>query len=276
MYKLLKFQFRRLFLRSSLYVCLGVIAVPVLFSFYGIASSTLSNIQGADYSMFMIIRQMISVANLTTLVVIFTSIYGCEDSARGTIKTIYSLGYPRYKIFLSKFIASSTAAIMMYGIVLLFSIICGLLFAKPVGSGNIISDFLGYGTEEPDVVLFCLQQCFIILGAHAFYFMMSELSRKTGISIVLGIFAPGLISSAFGVAVMIAVGVIDDQKFSETAQNIFFTFSQYWLPTTLSSLTQLFTGTTSVNLWISILVNIGYVILFGGLSMLITYKKQIK
>ena len=92
MYKLLKFQFRRLFLRSSLYVCLGVIAVPVLFSFYGIASSTLSNIQGADYSMFMIIRQMISVANLTTLVVIFTSIYGCEDSARGTIKTIYSLG----------------------------------------------------------------------------------------------------------------------------------------------------------------------------------------
>ena len=173
MYKLLKFEFRRLFLRVSLYICLGVIAVPVLSMFYITGSDYFSKDYNYQITLFGVLQNMIRVANLTTLSVVFTSIFGCEDKARGTIKTIYSLGFPRFKLFLSKFLASAT----------------------------------GEAQEEPNIILFIIQQFFVIMGAHAFYYMISELIGKTGLAIVLSIFGPGLVSSFFGIITAIISSV---------------------------------------------------------------------
>ncbi len=275
MHRLLKFEFRRLFLRVSLYVCLGIVAVPVLFMFYITGTEYFSKDYNYQITLYSVLQSMISVANLTTLSVVFTSIFVCEDKARGTIKTIYSLGYPRYKLFLAKFLASASATAIMYALIILFGIICGLLFSKPGNSS--LFDIMGEIQTEPDIVLFIVQQFFVIMGAHAFYFMVAELIGKTGLGIVLGIFVPGLVSSFVGVlTAVISAAAHDNEKITEALSNGYITFLQYWLPSTLSSFTGLFTGSGGVDLWISIAVNTGYIIAFGGLGMLITYKKQIK
>ena len=275
MHRLLKFEFRRLFLRVSLYVCLGIVAVPVLFMFYITGTEYFSKDYNYQITLYSVLQSMISVATLTTLSVVFTSIFVCEDKARGTIKTIYSLGYPRYKLFLAKFLASASATAIMYALIILFGIICGLLFSKPGNSS--LFDIMGEIQTEPDIVLFIVQQFFVIMGAHAFYFMVAELIGKTGLGIVLGIFVPGLVSSFVGVlTAVISAAAHDNEKITEALSNGYITFLQYWLPSTLSSFTGLFTGSGGVDLWISIAVNTGYIIAFGGLGMLITYKKQIK
>lgn len=275
MYKLLKFEFRRLFLRVSLYICLGVIAVPVLSMFYITGSDYFSKDYNYQITLFGVLQNMIGVANLTTLSVVFTSIFGCEDKARGTIKTIYSLGFPRFKLFLSKFLASATATTIMYFLIVISGVVCGLLFSKE-GQSSML-DIIGEAQEEPNIILFIIQQFFVIMGAHAFYYMISELIGKTGLAIVLSIFGPGLVSSFFGIITAIISSVAyKNEKLVETVSQMYFTFLQYWLPTTFSSFSDMLTGGSGVVLWISILVNTGYILLFGGLAMLITYKKQIK
>ena len=275
MYKLLKFEFRRLFLRVSLYICLGVIAVPVLSMFYITGSDYFSKDYNYQITLFGVLQNMIRVANLTTLSVVFTSIFGCEDKARGTIKTIYSLGFPRFKLFLSKFLASATATTIMYFLIVISGVVCGLLFSKE-GQSSML-DIIGEAQEEPNIILFIIQQFFVIMGAHAFYYMISELIGKTGLAIVLSIFGPGLVSSFFGIITAIISSVAyKNEKLVETVSQMYFTFFFYCFPTTFSSFSDMLTGGSGVVLWISILVNTGYILLFGGLAMLITYKKQIK
>ena len=279
MLKLLKFEYRRLFRRISLYVCLGIVAVPVLYVFYLIGTVYFDENDVSRMSMFQILQQMISIANLNTLIVVFTSIFGCEDKARGTVKTIYSLGYSRYKIFFFFFSASATAAAMMYAVVLIFGLICGLLFAETsyqdVSSEGILGR-MEYA-EEPNLVVYIIQQFMIIMGVHAFYYMIAELIQKTGVSIVLGIFAPGIVSSIYGVITFIMCNIAEgNSELVEKLGEAYSTFLMYWLPTTMSSVVGLFGGMVKIDYVISIIVNIGYVMLFGGLGMLITCKKQIK
>ena len=235
MHRLLKFEFRRLFLRVSLYVCLGIVAVPVLFMFYITGTEYFSKDYNYQITLYSVLQSMISVANLTTLSVVFTSIFVCEDKARGTIKTIYSLGYPRYKLFLAKFLASASATAIMYALIILFGIICGLLFSKPGNSS--LFDIMGEIQTEPDIVLFIVQQFFVIMGAHAFYFMVAELIGKTGLGIVLGIFVPGLVSSFVGVlTAVISAAAHDNEKIiilNGTVKYLFFmqsllTFSLFY------------------------------------------------
>lgn len=278
MLKLLKFEYRRLFLRTSLYICLGVVALPVMYMFYMIASVHFDDNSGIGYSMLSILQQSIGIANLTTLVVIFTSIFGCEDKARGTVKTIYSLGYSRVKLFFAKFLASATAAAMMYGVVLLFGLICGILFGDESASNSSIDSFRALqDNNEPDIVVYIIQQFLIIMAVHAFYYMIAELVQKTGVSIVLGIFGPGIISTAYGFITLILCAIFDGHdELVERFGEMYSTFLLYWLPTTLSSIAGVFGSFNSIDYTISIIVNIGYVIVFGGLAMLITCKKQIK
>ena len=278
MYKLLKFEFRRLFLRVSLYICLGVIAVPVLSMFYITGSDYFSKDYNYQITLFGVLQNMIRVANLTTLSVVFTSIFGCEDKARGTIKTIYSLGFPRFKLFLSKFLASATATTIMYFLIVISGVVCGLLFSKE-GQSSML-DIIGEAQEEPNIILFIIQQFFVIMALHAFYYMFAELVKKTGVSIVLGVFIPGsVLMLAFIIFSILGNIFQDNEAVSKALMNIFFTFSKYWLPSNTASMVSLFSvliGDPSADITISIIVNIGYIAVFGGLALLITSKKEIK
>ena len=280
MRNLLKFHYRRLFLRSSLYICMGIIAVPLILIFFIISSYLFSSVK---LSMNTVFSTMMSMANLSTLVIVFTSIFCCEDYSKGTAKTLYSAGYPRYLLFLSKFIVSTTAAAMMFGIVLIFSLLCGLIYGASWDTSDSLystfSSILGNTPKnEPDFVMTVLQQLFVIIGAHACYFMVAELLGKTGFTIVLCIFGPGVISTAFMIITNICSIIfpgVNSSEAADIASTIYMYFTAYWLPSGLGSLYNLIGGSITVP-WISIVVNTFYVLLFGGFALLITNKKQIK
>lgn len=285
MHKLLKFEYRRLFYRVSLYVCLAIVLVPVLFTFFTCALSYLEAKTSDSYSfsavsntMYGIMYKMISSANLTLLSVIFTSIFVCEDSTRGTVKTIYSLGYPRFKLFLAKFIASTTATAIMYFVIILIALICGAFFSISSEESTSNSLFgMITGNKEPDIVLFIIQQFAVIMGAHAFYYLMAQLSQKTGISIVLGIFIPSVISSFLGIIAMILLEILNKNKvLSEVVMDAYMTFLKYWLPSTLGSILSSIGLSSDLNYGVSIMVNIGYIVVFGALAVLVNNKKEIK
>lgn len=286
MHNLLKFEYRRLFYRTSLYVCFAVVIVPVLFMFIVTAASYLSaknngelNLSLFSNTMYGIVSQMIKSANLTLLSVIFTSVFVCEDQTRGTIKTIYSLGYPRAKLSAARFLASATATAIMYWAVILIALICGTLFSstenRAVDPGMIFGLTQEY--KEPDVFVFIIQQFAVIMGAHSFYYLMAQISQKTGISIVLGIFIPGMISSGFGVITMIFSYVFNSNNaITDALGKAYMTFLQYWLPSMLSSLLSEIGMSSELNYAASIIVNIGYIVAFGAFAVLISYKKEIK
>lgn len=279
---LLRFEFRRLFLRTSLYVCIGVVLIPVIFMF--IITAATSNTDGGNFLFFavtnyQILSMMIGAGNLTTISIIFTSIFVCEDQARGTIKTIHSLGYSKFKLFFAKYIASASASVMMFLAVTFLGLICSQIYGKSYEEASHSGLFLSlYSAEnEPDIFIYIVQQLTVILAVHSFYFLVAQMVQKTGLSIVLGIFLPGLISGGVGIiATMLSSIVQDNQVLAEKIQEAYMTFMMYWLPTNTLSISSLLSLVGSLIYPVSILVNIGYVIVFTGAAALVSYKKEIK
>ncbi len=279
---LLRFEFRRLFLRTSLYVCIGVVLIPVIFMF--IITAATSNTDGGNFLFFavtnyQILSMMIGAGNLTTISIIFTSIFVCEDQARGTIKTIHSLGYSKFKLFFAKYIASASASVMMFLAVTFLGLICSQIYGKSYEEASHSGLFLSlYSAEnEPDIYIYIVQQLTVILAVHSFYFLVAQMVQKTGLSIVLGIFLPGLISGGVGIiATMLSSIVQDNQVLAEKIQEAYMTFMMYWLPTNTLSISSLLSLVGSLIYPVSILVNIGYVIVFTGAAALVSYKKEIK
>lgn len=261
---LVRFEFRRLLRRTSLYVCFGI---SMLFVVSVLQSVIQSYVYGVNSSFMSIVRQMISVANLPSIVTIFTSIFICEDMARGTVKTIYSLGYPRWQIFSARFLASSAAAAAMYVIVVLIGLITGLIFQSTAVDDDPASF----------AAVYIVWQFTILMALHAFYFLIAEMTQKTGISIVLGIFGTSIVSIGFNMLFALCSGLAyKNIPLSEAIDHISSVFNMYWLPTLATMFINLFGLSDGINYLASILVNIGYVLLFGGLALLITCKKEIK
>ena len=276
---LLHFEYRRLFRRASLYVCLGVIAAPLMMMMLIL---WLSKLEDTTISYYSCVSTAVRFANLSIMSVIFTSIFVCEDHSRGTEKTIYSLGFSRTKLFFSKFLASATGTALLYSVVMLFGFSAALFFGSPEKKDEAIYfsiDSLMAETEL-NIFLYAVQQFFVIMALHAFYYMFAELVKKTGVSIVLGVFIPGsVLMLAFIIFSILGNIFQDNEAVSKALMNIFFTFSKYWLPSNTASMVSLFSvliGDQSADITISIIVNIGYIAVFGGLALLITSKKEIK
>ena len=186
MSELLHFEFRRLFRRVSFYVCTGIVilsSVFIMYFFYSVSIVAGGYAKSPDF----ILQTIFPISNLPTFVIIFISIFGCEDYAKGTAKTIFSLGYPRWKIFTAKFITSSTASTIMYCALLLLTILLSNNSDTKVDTNYLLGP---YENTDP-FYLIVLQQFTSILAINTFIFLISEIVSKTGISIIIGIFAPG-------------------------------------------------------------------------------------
>ncbi len=278
---LLHFEFRRLFRRTSLYICLGVVAAPLVMIMF-LMGLTIS--EGEKIPYYTCMTTMVQYANLSILTVVFTSIFVCEDHARGTEKTIYSLGFSRNSLFFAKFLASATGAVLLYLAVMLFGFLSCLIFGSSPDNADInafnINEVLS-PSENHNIFLYALQQFFIIMALHAFYYMFAQLVQKTGIAIVLGIFVPGMVLTVvWMICGMFSSALHENEEAVRTLNRIVYVFAQYWLPSTMSTMVSFFSfiggegGGT--NIPVSIIVNTGYVLLFGGLALLMTNKREIK
>lgn len=279
------FEYRRLFRKLSFYICLGIMLMMVMYGLFTIGLTFMDSDMTGSYkvSAYQLVSYSISFSNLPMMLAIFTAIFVCEDRMRGTVKTIYSLGYPRTQLFVAKYTASLTATMIMtvasIALAILTAFILGADFApEPTNDGDIFS-FMTQNTVN--VFLYGLYQITSAMALHSLYFMLSELIGRTGFSIVANIFTPTVVLAAlaFGYSFImgIAMALELDDKIMEFLGNIALTVLMYWLPTFITSLILSFGGLMDdSSCIIGCFVNIGYVVLFGGLALLVTVKKQIK
>lgn len=191
--KLLKFEYRKLFHQTSFWVCMMVLAGLVLLNegMYFILTKTASTLMEAEDAAIMIetlgvsdnsgiisLVRAFSECNFEILAAIFVSITVCSDYTQNTIRNIITKGYTRTQIFVSKYIVCATGCLIM----LLESAVLGGLF------GTL---FWGVGSADATSVLVSLlAQAFIALAETAVFFAISDLVRKNGGAIALGIIIP--------------------------------------------------------------------------------------
>ncbi len=284
MSNLFQFEFRRLFRRLSFYICTGIVLMMVMYTLFTIGmtflSEDLSDIVGR--TAYNVVSQAINLSNINIICAVFTAIFVCEDRAKGTIKTIYSLGYPRIQLFLAKFTASAVASAIMIFSALVISILSAAVLGadfSPVDNTEQYNSFFAYNSVN--VFLYSAYEFTMVMALQAFYFMMSELIGKTGFAVVANIFTPALVYIFLAIIFGFVYGSLSALEVSEDIlkilEQIATYFTMYWLPTMFTSILTLFGGVMDdISCSIGIFINFGYVILFGGLALLITYKKQVK
>lgn len=278
MLNMMQFQFRRLFRKSSLYICL---LITTVFSFYAAGTvfssieSTLKYAEDRDYlaeynisySNKEILSLCFAMSFVTLVTAIFTAIFVCEDRSHGTIKTIYSKGYSRTSVFVSKYIATVVYITMYFAAILLvaFASTCliELMYSRTL-PGIIV-------WNNENIIPMILNQYLSLIAVNTLYYLVSELVGKTGIAIALSIFAPIILLLVLGQIYMIV------RQFSGTAlDEIASTFTLYYLPTIMGNmLTAIGLGDSNFNYLTAILFDFGYIIVFGSLALLVTNKKQV-
>lgn len=284
MHKLIHFEFRRLFRRLSLYICLGLVVLSAMYAISVTATSYFNAVENnrntSYFTAYSMLQSVFSFTNLPIMLAVFTAVFICEDRVNGTAKTIFSLGYSRYQIFLARYLASTTVCVLFYTSVVFLSVFSSLLLGFSFTPDNLQTDMYGYDAGDTDAIKYIVQQFFVFLAVNTFYHMVSELFGKTGISVVMNIFAPLLIYIVLAIFYSILYSIVSgytngDQSVLGKLDYIGSRFTMYWLPTLVTSIAGLF-GAGHPDFLISILINCFYVVLFGGIAMLLTVKKQIK
>ena len=128
MSQLLHFQFYKLYKKTIVYILLALLfyeTLSTLGNLYKIGTNDLSfslSVLGMYYSgsTYLTTKDVISSCFsaqdfiVTLLLGIFIGTFVTEDRVKGTIKTIYSKGYSRVKIFFSKYMAVLSVPALFY------------------------------------------------------------------------------------------------------------------------------------------------------------------
>ena len=248
MKNILKFEFHKLFRQKSFYICS---VIMIIFSILGILitkslvennpeqfTGTLSGLNS--------ILTAITSANFVMISGIFIAIFVCTDYDNQTIKNIYSRGFSKTKVYVSKLIVCLCSVIIMFAITLGVSYIYGAsTFGNELGNGNYLALILG--------------QIPLVIAYSTFVFAISSIFRKVGTSIALAILGPSLINTV--------LNLLDSMLKSDK-----FKLSSYWLDSFTTDLTALTTSTTRII--VCVVCSIIYAVSFVVLGLYLSKKHE--
>lgn len=260
MHELLHFQFRRLYKRATPYIFLSILLALILMETPSLLISNeyydLSSPYKHEPYIYLTLDESFYTLDrfVSLLIAVFVGIFVTEDRVNGTIKNIYSKGYSRVKIFFSKYLATISIPILFYLLIFI--------------SGSLIG-FINAAGTQPNSQLFWINNDYIFeliiiflkyMVITTLFYMLSELVSSTGGAIALNIFAPVIIA----VICFLLSPLIYTQSFMACILCILSSFMPMHL---ISSFTMIADR---------VIISVVMILLFGGLSLLITVKKQIK
>lgn len=181
MRKLLKFELRKLRKSKSFWVCNIVIAGMILLNIVSAKSVMSDNGLVERYTTYEALKNFVSYGMLSMMMAIFTAIFVCEDFAGGTIKNIFSRGYKRTDVYISKYIVTTIASLNFC----MVSIISILIFGNMLLEGNVQVD--------RKCIESILTQLVILISYNTLFFVISVLSGQVGMSVAFNIMGPSLI-----------------------------------------------------------------------------------
>ncbi|MGM9970211.1 MAG: ABC transporter permease [Anaeroplasma sp.] len=249
MKELINFEFRKLFKSKSFFICLAVCLGLVLLG--GLTTKVLlenSNGEIATPNALSMLKGVIGSANVVLISGIFTALFVCEDDTSGTIKNIYSRGYSRRDVFLSKYIVSLVSILIFT----LSSMILSFLFGSVTWPSEL-------GIQNTYVITI-IAQIVMVIAYHAVFFAISSKIGKIGSSIAFNIVGPMFVS--------MVLGMVD--AFLKLEEN---KISGYWIDSLLSSLQQ--TSVTNSVITSAIILGIVYSVIFIVIGIRINKKKEV-
>lgn len=127
-----------------------------------------------------VLQQMFSGHFVGIFVAIFVSIFAVSEYGNGAIKNIVGKGYSRETVFLSKFLSSVTASIIMNVVIAVLTILIGLPFMGKTGI---------QATVWSDIVIYLAIQLVLGIAMTGIIVVISEFTRSlgAGIAVSLGV-----------------------------------------------------------------------------------------
>lgn len=211
MFRLLRFELRKLFRQKSFYI---FIAIVLAFGIISVFTTDFMNKDlGIDYESSGLKDLMAAVSNnsLAMVLGIFAALFVCEDFAGGTIRVIVSRGYSRLGVFVSKYLALIAAAFIMTAV--------NWVFAYFLGNGFWGVAEQGLGAEQVKLLL-C--QLLLVVAYATVYYAICSAIQKTGGAIACCVLLSLLLRMLL---------VLADKALADTE----IIFSSYWLDDLISS-----------------------------------------
>ncbi len=274
MHDLIAFQLRRLFRKTSFYICILLSVLPYLYIMLNLVVSLATHSIAFDTvnaNEWFIISDVVS--TVTILMAVFSSLFICEDHTNGTAKIIYSKGYSRTELFLSKYLVSTISAALFFLSVMLVPVI--LSFVVRVNYNNEFYFFTLKLSGPGWVVLYLLKKLTGLVALNSFFYMVSEYFRKTGIAMIINLIGPSIsLTIILSISTMIESIIYEASgSVPSFAGTISMKIAAYWLPGLVSSITDILSP--NYDFGIGIIINMGYIALFAFLSHLVSRKIQI-
>lgn len=216
MKKLLQFELHKLKKQKSLYICSALVLAGFLLSV--LATFALMKLMGDLFEEEAVsptavetMLSAVSMSDFTLITGIFIALYVCGDYSQKTIKNIYSRGFSRTNVFMSKLIVCIAYIIIMF--------IITELFALAVGSA-----LYGFKAQGKNIGWLMLGQLFVCIAYACFAFSASNTVKKTGVALAIVILIPmGVTLVLTLVDVLIKLGLKDIVDVGD------FSLSDYWL-----------------------------------------------
>lgn len=249
MKNLLKFEFRKLFRQTSLYVCSCILIGYIITALYiskDIAEAWYSSEELSAMSAITELPQALSSGPLIYILGIFIALFLCVDNTDGTLKNIYGKGYSRTQSYFSKLTAVIAASVI-------FCLVCWF------GTYAAASCLFGTGTGfNAALITQLLAQLVTVLAYSCIFIFIAVLFRKNGVAIASVIVAP----IAFEIGFILTARLTDNK-------NIY----DYWLGEVFSTLSsaEISSGTLGSGVFISLI----YIVIFTTAGAAINSRQEV-
>ena len=191
MAKLIRFEFRKLLQNKAFYICVAIsLAMTIIITLTykaftdliaQAAEETGTLVPSTNYTSFVLLKSSFNNGYVAMIGGVMTALLVSEDYTNDLTKNIYSKGYSREQLYLSKYI------------------VCLVAFVVLMIIGMIASFFFGFaldglGEMGDNYFLSILGIVFVGLAYYTIFFGIAILLKKTGGAIAISIIGPTVIS----------------------------------------------------------------------------------
>ena len=253
--KLIKFEFRKIFKSKYLYVLLSISLVLVVVT--GAIQKLLPTVLTFVATGFLVEETTMTpyafaksslTISFSLISGILISLNATEDFAHSTIKNIFSKGYSRKSVFISKYLVSLVACFIIAVSNFIFALIIGSMFFD---SKEIIEEYAFY---------IYLGQILAVIAYHSLYFFIAYSLRRIGPSIAICVLISGLAALLF---------TLIDYLLKSSDQIV----SRYWIDNVVVNLTN--KNTDDELLVPNLLTLTGYIVTFFLGGFFINSRKEV-
>lgn len=246
---LLKYEFKRLFKSKGFYISLAVCVILAVISVLTqnlIYKASLETEKPISVFAIEVTKKAFGSSLVMMIAAIFTAIFVTDEYQTGTIKTVITKGYSSNQIFIAKYLSSLVSTLIFY-------------FAYVFVTSQLANSFFDNKVTDSTLITSLLISLLLVVAYHTIYFSISISTRKLGIAIALNIVGPTLVGLVLGMG-------------DALIKNESFKFTNYWLDSLISNLTNL--NTTNKALILGLVLGVIYLGIAGTVGVFLNRRKE--